>query len=431
MADDPKPHITAIAIDGFKSFAKEQRIEISPLTIFAGANSSGKSSAMQPLLLLKQTLDATFDPGPLLLDGPHVQFTSASQFFSRVTQRTTAGKFNVVIELSNGGKLRDIFKRTGIYVDLDGTALFEDEDWIILRSEMSPEELWDALRSEAHGTGLRVSKRRLTNLQIVRARCFFDLSWDSGQRSAPLLSAYYVNLIQSIIHVPALRGNPSRAYRTAAVEDYYPGTFENYAASIVFQWQLDEDGRLLALDRYLRSLGLTSQVRSKAIDATQVELLVGRLSTDSDLVNIADVGFGVSQALPVLVALLKAKPGQLVYIEQPELHLHPRAQQALAPIFADAAKRGVQVVVETHSSILILAIQTLIAKGELSPEIVKLHWFQRDARGVTKVTTAQPDELGAYGDWPEDFGEVEAGADNDYLDAVETRAFPPKSRNAR
>jgi predicted ATPase len=69
--------ITSISVAGYKSLAKEQTIEIRPLTILAGANSSGKSSIMQPLLLLKQTLDAQYDPGPLLLDGPNVNFTSA------------------------------------------------------------------------------------------------------------------------------------------------------------------------------------------------------------------------------------------------------------------------------------------------------------------------------------------------------------------
>jgi len=75
--------ITRIAVEGFKSIAKRQEIEIAPLTILAGANSSGKSSIMQPLLMLKQTLEATYDPGPLKIDGPNVAFTSSSQFLSR------------------------------------------------------------------------------------------------------------------------------------------------------------------------------------------------------------------------------------------------------------------------------------------------------------------------------------------------------------
>src|ERR1700744_3257230 len=74
--------ITRIAVEGFKSIAKRQEIEIRPLTILAGANSSGKSSIMQPLLMLKQTLEATYDPGPLKIDGPNVKFTSTDQFLS-------------------------------------------------------------------------------------------------------------------------------------------------------------------------------------------------------------------------------------------------------------------------------------------------------------------------------------------------------------
>jgi len=67
--------ITEITVGGFKSIATKQTIEVRPLTILAGANSSGKTSFLQPLLLLKQTLEAPYDPGPLLLDGPNVKFT--------------------------------------------------------------------------------------------------------------------------------------------------------------------------------------------------------------------------------------------------------------------------------------------------------------------------------------------------------------------
>jgi hypothetical protein len=74
------PAVTSISVAGFKSIGDEQTIEVRPLTLLAGANSSGKSSMMQPLLLLKQTLEAPFDPGPLLLNGPNAKFTSIGQF---------------------------------------------------------------------------------------------------------------------------------------------------------------------------------------------------------------------------------------------------------------------------------------------------------------------------------------------------------------
>ena len=75
--------ITRIAVKGFKSISKRQSIDITPLTILAGANSSGKSSIMQTLLMLKQTLEATYDPGPFKIDGPNVKFTSSQQLLSK------------------------------------------------------------------------------------------------------------------------------------------------------------------------------------------------------------------------------------------------------------------------------------------------------------------------------------------------------------
>jgi predicted ATPase len=75
--------ITGITVSGYKSIAEEKTIKLGNLTILAGANSSGKSSMIQPLLLLKQTLELGYDPGGLLIDGNNVKFTSVSQLLSR------------------------------------------------------------------------------------------------------------------------------------------------------------------------------------------------------------------------------------------------------------------------------------------------------------------------------------------------------------
>ena len=91
--------ITKIAVKGFKSIAEECAIDIHPLTILAGANSSGKSSIMQPLLMLKQTLEAPYDPGPLLIDGPNVQFTEAAQFLSILPDKKGTDRFQIWIEI--------------------------------------------------------------------------------------------------------------------------------------------------------------------------------------------------------------------------------------------------------------------------------------------------------------------------------------------
>ena len=85
--------IVEITVAGFKSISDEQKIEIKPLTILAGPNSSGKSSMMQPALLLKQTLEAPFDAGPILLNGPNVKFTSADQLLSRIGKGQSLDSF--------------------------------------------------------------------------------------------------------------------------------------------------------------------------------------------------------------------------------------------------------------------------------------------------------------------------------------------------
>src|SRR5262249_21440096 len=141
-----------------------------------------------------------------------------------------------------------------------------------------------------------------------------------------------------------------------------------------------------------------------------------------DLVNIADVGFGVSQTLPVVVALRAAQPGQLVYVEQPEIHLHPQVQVAMARLLVNAANRGVRVVAETHSSLLLLGVQSLVAEGVIDRGRVGLNWFVRSPKdGTTQIQTAELDEAGRFGDWPEDFDEVQLAAENRYLSAAEAR----------
>src|SRR6476646_3676939 len=98
--------ISKLTVGGFKSIAAEQSVEIRPLTILAGANSSGKSSMVQPILLLKQTLEASYDPGPLLLNGPDVKITSFDQLLSRGNNEWHSTAFSVGINRTPIGNLK-------------------------------------------------------------------------------------------------------------------------------------------------------------------------------------------------------------------------------------------------------------------------------------------------------------------------------------
>jgi hypothetical protein len=239
---------------------------------------------------------------------------------------------------------------------------------------------------------------------LYAMRSFRNLTWTGDPWPG---SAYQV--LEEAIRVPGLRGNPDRRFPLAAATSKPSGLFaREYTAGFLLAWQQIEDQRLAKIGAQLEAMGLTSRVEVSNPDGVSVSLLVHRLSVgDGDMVNIADTGVGVSQVLPVLVALLAAEPGQIVHIEQPELHLHPEAQARLAAVLIEAAARGVLVVIETHSPLLLLALQTSLAAGDLPPEKTRLYWFERDADGAAIVTPGQLDEHGRYHQWPVDFGDVE------------------------
>jgi predicted ATPase len=435
--------ITRISVKGFKSLAEECSIEIRPLTILAGANSSGKSSIMQPLLMMKQTLEASYDPGALLIAGPNVLFTSTEQFLSKSNGKAS-DSFKIEFDLNSSFSLTETFKKEPKKVlDITEMTYLEGEKAkTTLRPGMGHKSLLSTVPwlVDVWNNFIKTQGKKIEDdleLRTYRIRCFLDIGYfpitkaDDTTSAPPILVQYMSDTfgapLRGILHISALRGNPQRTYKITAVTSQFPGKFEDYVASIVYHWQVSKDARLKELGKNLELLGLTRKVGAKAVDDTQVELLVGRLPANSinsskDMVSIADVGFGVSQTLPILVALLTAEPGQLVYIEQPEIHLHPKAQIAMAQILADAANRGVKVVVETHSSLLLLGIQSLVAEGKLATEIVKLHWFKRRPKdGITEVISADLDEAGAFGDWPEDFADVELREQSRYMDAAELR----------
>ncbi|MBI4472545.1 MAG: AAA family ATPase [Acidobacteria bacterium] len=212
-------------------------------------------------------------------------------------------------------------------------------------------------------------------------------------------------------------------YPVAVAGPPFPGTFDHYVASVIHQWQEAGDkAKLDELREGVQSLGLTGQVEAVK-GASQLEIRVGRVPNGQhqsahDLVNISDAGFGVSQALPVLVALLAAHKGSLVYLEEPEIHLHPNAQSKMARVLARAAERGVIVVAETHSTLLLQGIQTLVAQRKLPESLVKLHWFERGKSGFTRVRSADLDRHGRFGKWPLDFYDVILDSEAAYLDAV-------------
>ncbi|TDN37943.1 hypothetical protein A8B98_01420 [Hymenobacter sp. UV11] len=427
--------IEEIRVQGYKSLV-DATLHVRPLTLLAGTNSSGKSSIMQPILLIKQTMEAPYQPvGALVLDGAHVQAETAKELLSKlkpehnifsviVSGRNIFSDKNLVrpIYLEFAYELDEVnflYKYQRVFQPVQGEVFLTPVEWKV---PYIPDGFDD-------DTG-----------KIIRENAFLGITFynndkkklNNGVTGAGFNPTFALQpTIANIAHIPGLRNAPKRNYVNSLFDYQVKGTFDSYVAGTINQWQQQNNIEALAqLNNSLQRLGLTNAVMAKVKNANEVELSVNRLPSASkakprkaDMVNIADVGIGVSQLLPILVALIAAQEGQIVYIEQPELHLHPRAQVAMGELLAEAANRGVRVIVETHSSLLLLTIQTLIAQGKIANTDVGLHWFTRDAKGATNVQYVVPDEDGAYGEWPEDFSEIELKAQDAYLTAVGLRQF--------
>lgn len=436
-----RPAISSVSVEGYKSIASRVTADLSLLSILAGANSAGKSSLIQPLLLLKQTIEAPYDPGALKLDGPNVEFTRAEEFFSRAPGRTPKETFKVGLETGDSReRLVFSFEQAGLNVRLAGVTYARGgRSEVPIREGMSYADLAANLANEIHW---HEDEEEYfagdKDLSVRRERCFLRVRVTQGNSywDIPLASDTIGEVLRHLLHLPGLRGNLRRTYPAPEVRGPMPGKFSDYAASLVASWVETKDPRLDRLNEALSTLELTWKAHASRRDASNVELFVARTVKPLrggayDFVNVADAGFAISQTLPVAVALVAAEGGQVVYIEQPEIHLHPRAQVGLAGVVVSAVNRGVQVILETHSELLLTSLRRAIAEGVLSHDLVQLHWFSRDAQGATNITSARIDAAGAFGDWPVDFADVAMNEDEAYASAAVKRLGTPSGSGKR
>ena len=409
----------------------------------------------------------------MLIHGPHVHFTTLDQIFTRIPEQECDDIFEIYLEMSAGIMALEFARKLESTLDING-AIYELNIWnfssrdrlalypgmpsheiesqlphvtrLTAKSKAAEQEELEKLApdilQDVLGEGLRERVESWSSSPpswiVKRNRCFLRASLSSSPYSkdidqvdpSSLPACDFRSAIAGVIHVPAFRKRTSRNHPIPETSNefpqIYPGTFEDYTAAVVAKWETDGDERLDRLIKSLQELNLTSGVSTHKLNDVELELRVARPGWESptgtpEMVSLADVGVGVSYVLPVLVALEVALHGQTVYIEQPESHLHPRAAYGLAKALARAANRGVRVIVETHSSLLLLHIQTLVACGELKPESVGLHWFSLDEEGFTTIDFVQPDEHGRVGEWPEDFADVELSAQSQFLRAARAR----------
>ena len=141
-------------------------------------------------------------------------------------------------------------------------------------------------------------------------------------------------------------------------------------------------------------IGSSLQIGNLGISGLEVKL---------DGKPLHSLGTGVSQLLPILVLCLVTAPGKLILLEQPELHLHPGAQQRLADFFLQIVASGRRVLVETHSEYLVTRLRRAVVVSGQDPKIIALQFVARDEKGQVQVTRSDMSKEGTFQYWPKGF----------------------------
>lgn len=421
----------------FKNFKSWPELDMpcGKITGIFGTNSSGKTSILQFLLMLKQTKDAT-DRGTVLeLNGDWVKLGT---ILDAVHQHDPGLEISweCVFELKENLKLHDFSeKRTetlaeGKQLTVRASARIDKQaaapgrlDYELGNSIFALEPKNGAnnhfqLAARAGGFSfVRTQGRAWQVPGPIKSYAFPDQARTYYQNAGFLadLESRYEQEINQIFYLGPLRQFPQRDYLWARSRPTDVGAQGEKTIDAILAateagetLNLKPKGRLLPFQQiiahWLRELGLIHEFRVAEI-APNSNRWQARVVTRQDASNVllTDVGFGVSQVLPVICLLQYVPTGSTVLLEQPEIHLHPLAQAALADVIIQAAShRKIQILLESHSEHLLLRLQRRIADGALNKDDVKLY-FCNAPSGVSNLTELTVDLFGRIENWPEKF----------------------------
>ena len=426
-----------LSFTNFKTWAAADLV-CGRVTGLFGTNSSGKTSLLQFLLLLKQTKEATDRALSLELNGPYVELGTIRDAIHRHDE-TKGIDFSLGFELEQTLILRD-------WTKIGSAGRLAEGREIILTSEIAVHQkaprarrlsyrlgnlevaLTQGRRADAsfdltprdEGSGFRFIRTQGRQWPVpgpVKAYAFPDQVRTYFQNAGFLsdLEVAYEAAIDRIFYLGPLRDYPKRDYLWARSRPIDVGQRGEKAIDAILAATTSDETRNLRykgprwpfqkmIAHWLREMGLIHDFRVEEIaegsNRWQAKVITRPGGSE---VLLTDVGFGVSQVLPVITLLHYVPEGSTVILEQPEIHLHPLAQAGLADVIISAAThRKVQVIVESHSEHLLLRLQRRIAEEAIAADDVKLY-FCDAPRGVSKLTLLAVDLFGRVTNWPDKF----------------------------
>jgi len=410
--------ISRLVCENYKCFKERQDIEIRPLTLLVGANSSGKSViARLPALIVNAFSMATNSPLEWYFD----EMDYGAAFSDLIYRNASHGSIQLGVEFADRPIVSDHpgFETKRLDVTLQNVQEELQLSYPIISEYMLRFGDHQVVRAKWN----EATPNREQNTYHVECdnfdkeidTPFYGFQWPTKtcdklpSEIDKQLSAFQAvcgsTLLSEVSYLGPFRSEPERYYRSSGMRAQHLGKAGANTASL-FAERTDQAKRLLdeVGDWFRLHCGQTLDVVS---EGRFHSLVLRSDKSDSFSVNLVDVGVGISQVLPV-VAQCKLRRSQestpsLDVYEQPELHLHPQVHGALADLFIESVKETQsRVIVETHSEVLLLRLRRRVAEGLLDPKDVIIYWVTKRDEGGSTVVPIEIRGNGEVDQWPTD-----------------------------
>jgi len=451
--------IRELRLQGFKSWADMGPLQFAPLTGFFGTNSSGKTSILQLLLMLKQTVEST-DPKRVLHTGDDLSIVDLGTFSDLIHchKREAALGVSIYWDMLDTLKIKDPRKKARNLFEINNLR-FETQ---VKEEGGAPMVSRFSYSFDNNVFGMKsVAKKNNKHTYQLISDPYVPIRQRGRPWPLPAPIKFYgfpdevmacfqnVGFLSEIVlelaglfgrtaYLGPLREYPKRIYTWAGDAPSDVGRRgELVAAAMLAAREKDKHvppgrrKRTWSLERmvayWLREMGIIDSFSLKQIAENRKDYEVRVRKTDhSPEVLITDVGFGVSQVLPVLVMCYYVPEGSVLLLEQPELHLHPLAQSWLADVFINVVThRNVQIIVESHSEHFLRRLMRRIAEEKIQVDKTALYFCQIQ-NSASVAERLDVDMFGRIRNWPGDFFGDEMGE----LTATTEAAMKRQARDA-
>ena len=418
--------ITYLRVQNFKSWTDSREVKLAPLTGFFGTNSSGKSSLLQMLLLLKQTIGRD----EVLFFGDENSLVN----FGNFREVIHGHKEEELLELEFGCKFQkpltittlqevDRYRQNYKFAPLDIDSFTFDTAIRKKGGVLSIDYFSYTVGSEAiEKIRWKDGKLYYGNRQsstIRSANCYGYSSTERHEFLWTIFSAFE-KLFSDVYPLGPTRVQPKRSYHWEGEDPKSVGQsgedmIDSLLNARVNQTTTPYEGKNVPIEErisaWLQEMDLAysfSIKRSSTRGNRDYDVLIQK-GPNSAKVTLADMGYGLSQFLPVLVLCYYVPVSSTVILEQPGIHLHPKVQSQLADLLIEVViERKLQILVESHSEHLLNRLQRRIAEEKIGVDQTALY-FCRNDDGVSNIEQLEMDEFGNIANWPQNFFGDEMG----------------------